>query len=63
MGMAANQLFTDPVKHVGDVECVFFGGNFRVEYQMKHQIAQFLFDFREIILKNGIGKLIGFLNG
>ena len=30
---------------------------------MKHQIAQFLFDFLHIFFEDSIGELVGFFNG
>jgi hypothetical protein len=63
MRVTVNQFFVDSFQNVSHIKCSFFGTDFGIKNDVQHQVAKFLFNAIQIVLQNGIGQFIGFLNG
>ena len=63
MGVPADQLLGDGVDHVADVEAPQLCGHLCVIDRLQDQIAEFLAQVVEILALDGIGHLVGLLDG
>jgi len=58
-----NELFGNGGKHRGNIKELLLPANPGVKNNMQHQVAQFLFQSRVILLQNSIGELVHFFQG
>ena len=63
MRVAIYQLVADAICHLRVVKCPLLLAELRVEYDVQQQVAKLLFDTLHILIRDGIGKLIGLLYG
>ena len=61
--MSVNQLVAQGVGHIAEIECALFLAQFRIEHHVQQQVAQLLFDALHIMVGDGIGQLVGLLDG
>ncbi len=63
MRMAADQFFAHAGRHVVEIEQAHFFGDARMKNHLEQQVAQFLLQVAQIVALDGIGHLVGFLDG
>ncbi len=63
VGVPANELVGDGARDVVEVEGAFLFGHARVEDHLQQEIAQFLAKCVAVAALDGVGYLVGFLNG
>ena len=62
MRMPADELFGDRLDHVAEIERALFLGHAGVEDDLEQEIAQFFLEIGEIVARDGVGDLVGFLD-
>jgi hypothetical protein len=63
MRMPPDHLFRDRLDHVPESECALFLGHAGVKHYLQQEIAEFVAEIGEIAARDGVGDLIGFLDG
>ena len=63
MRMPPDHLARDRFHHVAERECVPLLGHPGVKHHLKQEIAEFLPEIVEVAARDGIGDLVGFLDG
>ncbi len=58
MRMAGYQLIGNVVHNVLDIELQLLVCNFRIEKNMKHQVAKLFFNCVPVVISYGIGQLV-----
>jgi len=58
-----NELFANFITHIGNVKIIGFASYFGIKNDVQQQIAQFFFDFVQIIIQNSIAQFISFFDG
>ena len=63
MRMPPDHLARDRLDHVAERECVLLLGHPGVKHHLKQEITEFLPEIVEVAARDGIGDLVGFLDG
>ena len=63
MRMPPDHLSRDRLDHVAERECVLLLGHARVIHHLQQEIAEFIPEIVEIAARDGVGHLVGFLDG
>ena len=63
MRVAADHLLGNGFDYIVEVEVTGLLRHLRIENDLKHQIAEFVLQFRHIPLRNRLCNLIGFFDG
>ena len=63
MRVAVDEFFTNAVGNIGHVEGLFFTPQLGIKSNVQEQVAQFIFDFLQVAVQNGIAQLIGLFDG
>src|SRR3546814_4879254 len=61
--MAAHQLVGDRRRHLGEGEVAGLLGHAGVEHHLQQQVAQLVPQRRHVVLLDGVGNLVGLLDG
>ena len=61
--MTVDQLVAEGIGHISEIECALFLAQFRIEHHVQQQVAQLLFDALHIMIGDGVGQLVGLLDG
>ena len=63
MRVAAYHFCGNRLDHGGEIEIAGFLGHLRVKHDLEQQVAQFVLERRHIVVIDGVGDFIGFLDG
>ncbi len=63
MWMPADELFGDRFDHTAEIERTLFLGHAGVEDDLEEEIAELVLEVGKVFARNGVGDLVGFLDG